>query len=120
MKLLLHYCFFHDTDLIHILQPLTTLEHLDLRGEGDALTSNVFMRLTPVPILTSDTPYTCGTAMLCPKLSSLNIRVGNDELSRADERVEATFSLVEGLIGRGGSSVRIYSDAWAIVHKISM
>ena len=115
VDLTLHHCIFRDNDLTQILQLLTNLQKLDVDAKSTALTSNVFRRLTPGSSLQSGGSYASGLEVLCPNISSLRVRVRVDELSMADEQIEAMFSLIAGLIARGVSSVRITSDSWATV-----
>ena len=117
VELTLFHCVFHDTALIRILHFLTNLEHLDLEGQPAALTSNLFLHLTPVPILQSCETRPSRAVVLCPNLVSLKLRVRGDDLSTADERIELAFSLIAGLIARGASAVHILSEVWSTVES---
>ena len=117
VDLTLHYCVFHETDLIRILQLVTNLEHLDLAGKGYALTPNVFMRLSPVPVQESGAEPVSGSVVLCPNLISIKLRVREDDLSKADERIKVTFSLIARLIARGTLSFHILSEVWSTVES---
>ena len=118
INLKLHRCVFRDTDLICILQLLPTLKCLDIDSESSVLTLNVFERLTPAPDrMHGATP---ASAVLCPNLVSLNLRMTGDSLSAADQRIDLTFSLVISRIARGIGSLRIVSDAWSTIQGYNL
>mgnify|MGYP001469336589 CR=1 FL=1 len=124
VHLTLHNSVFQESTLVQILQLLINLEHLDIDANSATLTSDVFRLLTPVSLLKSDTPQASKFGALCPTLSSLKFRIKGDDLARVDERIDASFSLIGGLIARGAASLHIFSDSWAIVqgseHSMSL
>jgi len=115
VKLTLHYCFFHDAELVRILRPLNTLEHLDLKGKDYALTYDLFLRLTPPPSHMMDMALNSERLVLFPNLVSLKIEVTHDDVLGVEKRIEVAFFLAIGLISQGISSLHILSDAWSTV-----